>query len=711
MTAGLFPAWKLKSEGMVLPEERLPTGQTITVGLQHVFTMFGSTVVLPIFMGFDPNLAILFSGVGTLIFLVAVGFRVPSYLGASGSFVPVVIAATVYAGSGANPNIGIALGGIITAGLLYTLIGIAVVAAGHAWVERLMPPVVTGAVIAVIGLNLAPIAVKGLSRGAFDAAIAVITVATIGAIAVFASEFWRRIPILIGGTFAYIVHWVLANGLGLGTPIDFHRLGDAAWFGAPIFFTPAFDINAMIMIAPVAVVLVAENLGHIKALGVLIGGNLDPYLGRAFIGNGIATIVAASGGGTGLTTYAENIGVMGITNVYSTLVFVAAAMVAILFGFSPKFDALILTIPGSVIGGASIFVFGLVVATGARVWVENNVDFTKAGNLITVGVCLILGAGNLTVDLGGFSLGGIGTATLGAIIIYQLLHVRSDAAAGGAEDVDPWAMRSELNRANRQLVIAETAASIVHDIRQPLTAMIANASAGLRWLDKTPADLNEARTNLTAIVRIGNHANESIEGIRAMLKRDRKEHVALNVNKLIVGLLTTLGDELQSHEIIVQTELADDLPLVLGDRLQLQQVILNLITNAIDAMSSVAGRPRMLRLKTEIQKPHDVLVSVEDSGSGIDPKDVDRIFDTFFTTKSSGMGMGLAICRSIIEAHQGRLWASAGIKYGTVFRFTLPKATSNHRFRLARNSDVADEASVMPWADCSTGTASAMDGC
>jgi xanthine/uracil permease len=217
MAAGLLPAWKLKSEGMVLPEERLPTGQTIIVGLQHVFTMFGSTVVLPIFMGFDPNLAILFSGLGALIFLVAVGFRVPGYLGASGSFVPVEIAATVYAGSGANPNIGIALGRIITAGLLYTLIGIAVVAAGHAWVERLVPPVVTGAVIAVIGLNLAPITVKGLlTRGAFDAAIAVITVATIGAIAVFASEFWRRIPILIGGAFAYLMHWVLANGLGLG---------------------------------------------------------------------------------------------------------------------------------------------------------------------------------------------------------------------------------------------------------------------------------------------------------------------------------------------------------------------------------------------------------------------------------------------------------------------------------------------------------------
>ncbi len=671
MTAGLLPAWKLKPKGVVLPEERLPAGQTVIVGLQHVFTMFGSTVVLPIFMGFDPNVAILFSGVGTLIFIVAVGGRVPSYLGASASFVPVVIAATAYAGSGANPNIGIALGGIIAAGMLYTLIGVAVVLAGRGWIEKLMPPVVAGAVIAVIGLNLAPIAVKVLSRDTFDAAIALITVATICVVAVFASEFWRRIPLLVGGTFAYLVHWVLANGLGLGTPIDFHRLGDAAWLGIPNFSTPAFDLNAMITIAPVAIVLVVENLGHIKALGVLFGGNLDPYLGRAFIGNGIATVVAASGGGTGLTTYAENIGVMGLTKIYSTLVFVVAALVAMLLGFSPKFDALILTIPSSVIGGVSIFVFGVVVATGGRVWVENNVDFTKASNLITVGVSLIVGAGNLTLNFGGFSVGGIGAATLGAIIIYQLLHVRSDNAAG-IENVNPWAIRSELARATRQSAVEETAASIVHEMRQPLAAMIANAGAGMRWLEKNPPDLHEAQANLTEIASVGHRANEAIEGIRAMFRRDRQERVALDVNKLILTVLTALGDELQSHQIIVRTELADDLPLVLADRVQLQQVILNLTTNAIDAMSSVAGRSRILRLRSEIQEPHGVLVSVEDLGFGIDPKNVDRIFETFFTTKSGGMGMGLAICRSIIEAHHGRLWASAGTQDGSVFQFTLP---------------------------------------
>ena len=216
LRAKQFPVWKLKSEGVIFPEERLPAGQTIIVGLQHVFTMFGSTVLLPIFMGFDPNVAILFSEVGTLIFFVAVGGRVPSYLGTSASFVTAVIAATAYAGSGANPNIGIALGGIMAAGALYTLIGVAVVLTGYGWVEKLMPPVVSGAVIAAIGLNLASVAVKGVSGTAIDTAAAVITIGTIGVVAVFGPKFWRRIPILIGGAFGYLAYWLLASGLGRG---------------------------------------------------------------------------------------------------------------------------------------------------------------------------------------------------------------------------------------------------------------------------------------------------------------------------------------------------------------------------------------------------------------------------------------------------------------------------------------------------------------
>ena len=418
-----------KTEGEVLPEERLPAAQMVVVGLQHVVAMFGATVLAPILTGFDPNVAVLFSGIGTLIFFVAVGGKVPSYLGSSFSFIAVIIAATAYSGPGPNPNLGVALGGIIAAGALYTAIGFAVAVAGHGWIERLMPPVVTGAVVAVIGLNLAPIAVKSASGGSVESAIALLTVTAVGATAVFAPRAWRRISILVGGGAAYAGYCILANGFGIGQPIDFARIGAAAWLGLPDFSLPAFDAGAVALIAPVAVILVAENLGHVKAVSVMTGRNLDPYLGRAFIGDGIATMVAGCGGGTGVTTYAENIGVMAVTKIYSSLVFVVAALFAIVLGFSPKFGALILSIPRPVIGGLSILLFGLIAATAARIWVENKVDFSRPGNLVTVGTAVVLGAGNLAIDLGGFTLGGIGTATFGAIILNQLLGPRRREAA------------------------------------------------------------------------------------------------------------------------------------------------------------------------------------------------------------------------------------------------------------------------------------------
>jgi putative pyrimidine permease RutG len=546
--ARLMSGWRLKSEGVILPEERLPAVQTVIVGLQHVVAMFGATVLAPLLMGFDPNVVVLFSGVGTLIFFMAVGGRVPSYLGSSFSFIAAVIAATAYVGPGANSNVGIALGGIIAAGMLYTLIGTTVVLTGHSWVEKLMPPVVTGAVVAVIGLNLAPVAVKGVSGDAFETAIAIMTVAMIGGGAVFAPGFWQRIPILIGGASAYLLYWVFANGFGLGTPIEFHRLADAAWIGTPKFSAPVFDIKAMTIIAPVAIILVAENLGHLKALSALIGRNLDPYLGRAFIGDGIATMVAASFGGTGMTTYAENIGVMGMTKIYSSLVFVVAATFAVLLGFSPKFGALILTIPGPVIGGLSIVVFGLIAATAGRIWVENKVDFSRASNLITVGVSLVAGAGDLTLNFGGFSVGGIGTASLGAIILNQLLRDRSGAGAGEA-NANTWVTHSEIVRAASYSMAEQAAASIVHEIRQPLAAVIANANAAKRWLERIPPDLDEARAALARIVSVGHRADEVIAGIRAIFKRDRRHLIVVDVNKLILGVLKGLGEELQGHQI------------------------------------------------------------------------------------------------------------------------------------------------------------------
>jgi len=229
--------------------------------------------------------------------------------------------------------------------------------------------------------------------------------------------------VLIGGAVGYLAYYICANVLGLGQPIDFSKVGQAAWFGLPTFQSPVFDMRAISLIAPVAIILVAENLGHIKAIGAMTGRNLDPYLGRAFMGDGLATMLSGAAGGTGMTTYAENMGVMSVTRIFSTLIFVVAAVIALILGLSPKFGAFIGTIPGPVLGGLSIVVFGLIAAAAGRIWVENRVDFSNPRNLITVAVALVLGAGNFKLTLGGFTLDGIGTATFGAIILYHILRI------------------------------------------------------------------------------------------------------------------------------------------------------------------------------------------------------------------------------------------------------------------------------------------------
>jgi putative pyrimidine permease RutG len=424
MSGPWFPAWQTKTEGVIAPDERLPLPQTIAMGAQHVVAMFGATVLAPLLMGFDPNVAILMSGVGTLVFFAMVGGRVPSYLGSSFAFIGVVIAATGYAGSGPNANIGVALGGIVACGALYAAIGLVVMAIGTRWIEALMPPVVTGAVVAVIGLNLAPIAVKGATGTPFDAWMALVTILCVGGVAVFTRGMLQRLLILVGLVVAYLIYAMLANGMALGRPIDFTDAAAASWIGLPRFAGPSFDAGAIALIAPVAVILVAENLGHLKAVSAMTGRSLDRYMGRAFLGDGVATMLAGSVGGTGVTTYAENIGVMAVTRIYSTLVFVVAALIALALGFSPKFGALIRTIPAPVLGGVSIVVFGLIAVAGARIWVENKVDFSDNRNLIVAAVTLVLGAGDFTVRLGAFTLGGIGTATFGAILLYALLGRR-----------------------------------------------------------------------------------------------------------------------------------------------------------------------------------------------------------------------------------------------------------------------------------------------
>ncbi|RZI64460.1 solute carrier family 23 protein [Variovorax guangxiensis] len=410
------------TEGAVVaPDERLPWPQTAAMGVQHVIAMFGATVLAPILMGFNPNIAILMSGVGTLLFFFITGGRVPSYLGSSFAFIGVVIAASGYSGSGPNTNLAVALGGIVACGVLYIAIGALVQAIGTGWIERFMPPVVTGAVVAVIGLNLANVPIKNMQAGNFDAWMQAVTFLCVGLVAVFARGMAQRLLILLGLILATVVYALLTNGLGLGKPVDLSGIANAAWFGLPAFTAPVFTGSAMLLIAPVAIILVAENLGHLKAVTAMTGRNLDPLIGRAFIADGVATVVSGSAGGTGVTTYAENIGVMAATRIYSTAVFVVAAVIALVLGFSPKFGALIQAIPLPVMGGVSIVVFGLIAVAGAKIWVDNKVDFSQNRNLIVAAITLIIGTGDFTLKFGQFALGGIGTATFGAILLWALL--------------------------------------------------------------------------------------------------------------------------------------------------------------------------------------------------------------------------------------------------------------------------------------------------
>ena len=426
-----FPKWlPYKGSTDIRPigtNEYLPPAQSAVLGIQHVFAMFGATVLAPFLMGFDPNLAIFMSGICTVLFFFMTGGRVPSYLGSSFAFIGVVIAATGYAASGSgapNLNLPIAAGGIIACGVIYALFGFIVMATGTRWIEKLMPPVVTGSVVMIIGLNLAPATVKNVAGDPFNMWMSLVTVLCMGCISVFTKGLLQRLLLLIGLLAAYLIYFIVSNVMGYGVPINFAPIQQAAWFGLPTFHSPEFNFNAMLIIAPVALILVAENLGHIKAVGAMTGENLDPHIGKAFVADGIATTLSGGVGAPGMTTYGENIGVMAVTRVYSTIVFAIAGLFAVVLGLSPKFGAIIHTIPTAILTGASIVVFGLITIAGAKIWIENKVDFSQNKNLMVAAVTIILGAGDFALQFGSFNLGGIGTATFAALILNWFFSLK-----------------------------------------------------------------------------------------------------------------------------------------------------------------------------------------------------------------------------------------------------------------------------------------------
>ena len=401
---------------VVSPDERLAWPQTIGLGMQHVLAMFGATFLVPVLTGFPPTTTIFFSGIGTICFILITRGRgqrmgLPSYLGSSFAFISPVILAEGHVGG----NIPAALGGIFVCGAVFFVIGALVNQFGSKAIEWLMPPAVTGAVVALIGLNLAPTAASEFQTQGLTAFI---TLAAILVCTVLLRGFIGRISILLGVVIGCLVS--IPQG-----QYNFKPFGDAAWIGLPKFTTPTFSGTAILVIVPVVLVLIAENTGHIKAVASMTGRNLDRSLGRGYMGDGLATMLAGLGGGSGTTTYAENIGVMAATKVYSTAAYIVAGLFAICLGFIPKFGALIFALPVGVLGGATTVLYGLIAVLGARIWVENHVDFKNPVNLMPAAIALIIGAANYTWSFtaggNGFAFNGIAMGSFTCIFAYQLM--------------------------------------------------------------------------------------------------------------------------------------------------------------------------------------------------------------------------------------------------------------------------------------------------
>ena len=399
------------------PEERLSWGRTIGIGMQHVVAMFGATLLVPTLTGFPVNTTLLFSGLGTILFLLITRNRLPSYLGSSFAFIAPLSASQQY-------GIAAQAGSILVTGLVLAAVGVAVKIAGRRVLDAVMPPAVTGAIVALIGLNLAPNAAENFASQPLVAAVTllVILLATVAGRGMVS-----RLSILLG----VVVGWVFAALTGTLGDDAVAAIDAAPWVGLPEFHAPSFNVSAIAVALPVLVVLIAENVGHVKAVSEMTKRDLDDLAGDALIADGLASTLAGGFGGSGTTTYAENIGVMAATRVYSTAAYWVAAFTAILLAFVPKFGALIFTIPTGVLGGACIVLYGLIGMLGVRIWMDNKVNFNNPVNLTAAAVALIAGIGNLTLTVGGVSLEGIAWGSVGIIVAYPIMKKLYDSVGEG----------------------------------------------------------------------------------------------------------------------------------------------------------------------------------------------------------------------------------------------------------------------------------------
>lgn len=416
-------SWNLHGNGksvkdgeVVKPDERLAWPLTIGVGVQHIAAMFGATFLVPIITGFPPSTTLFFSGIGTLIFLALTKNQVPSYLGSSFAFLAPIAAAQ------ASGGIAVALGGVVATGVLLAIVGLIVNAVGIGWINWLLPPIVTGSIVMIIGLNLAGAANNNFKAAPVTAIVTLVSVAIIGAVS---KGFLGRISIFGG----IIIGYAFA---ALQGDINFDGVKAAKWFALPTFTSPSFDVNAILLFLPVVLVLIAENVGHVKAVAAMTGKDLDGQMGNALIADGVATTLAGAGGGSGTTTYAENIGVMAATRIYSTAAYWVAGIGAILLSLSPKFGAVLSATPAGVLGGVGVALYGMIGVLGAKIWIENKVNFSNSTNLFIAATTLIIGIADMTWKRGDYSFGGIINGTLVAVVGYQLLRALNKAA-GKAE--------------------------------------------------------------------------------------------------------------------------------------------------------------------------------------------------------------------------------------------------------------------------------------
>jgi len=425
----VYVVWQIHGDGkspaadaIVLPQERLGWFRTIGFGMQHVVAMFGATFLVPLLTGFPPTTTLLFSGIGTLGFLLITRNKVPSYLGSSFAFIaPIQATMTMHSGFGA------ALFGILATGGLLAVVGLVVQATSTRWLDALMPPVVTGAIVALIGFNLGGAATDNFSEAPW---LATITLASILIIAVVFRGLVARLSILIGVAIGYVA-------AAYSGQLDFSEVSNAPWFGLPPLHHPVVEWSILPMFLPVVLVLIAENVGHVRSIANLTNQpQINHYTGRTLFADGIATVLAGASGGSATTTYGENIGVMTATRVFSTAAYWVAGVTAILLSFSPKFGELLRTIPLGVLGGVTVALYGLIGLIGIKIWIENRVDFTKPVNQYTAAVSLIIAIGDLTLDLGPATFTGIALGTIAAIVVYHGMNL-IEKLRGGPSDPAP----------------------------------------------------------------------------------------------------------------------------------------------------------------------------------------------------------------------------------------------------------------------------------